>query len=757
MTDVTANQFQTDVNDASGWTNGDENHTQTFRLGQAADSPAKTIAGINERANTEIRNLVDGFNLSPSGFDFATGGTITSNAQTIEDSNGNEWVYTPEIPQGGHVVAPGTDPTTSNDYKQVSYRRAVDIDWTQYGVNSEQVAGCVAITSAQIKSLQNTTERQLFFVSDKFGGSFWRFKSVSQVVDGQTSTNITFDDERSISITSGGYLVFDDNLNDGVISRLESENYAKHIANLYARDVTFNINCYGDSITYGQALPNSAGATNRIGQPTNYGDGSTFNHWQFNAAWPQVLQSELNKYMQTNCTVTNRGYSGARCYTGYLMHRSPAVAGVSTIMYGVNEVLFATNNGANLNGIRTNNLDGVEAYKQAVKRFAIREILRGNTVILMSALNFSSATGWDGSIASSTKAHKAYDEQLKAVANELGLTLINWKEEITNSYAANRITQDGVHPSTNGHLIIGAKLAAPLLSGHRFVEKVESGSKLLSNSGISNVFQPASQGVVTLSNASSYTPPFLGSEPQTVNVTNTKPLVFTFYAAEDDLIVWPEMMVNNTTATIKLINGYEQSEYLLDGAINKPVSFNPAFPASATSSPDSDKTITETSAVRHGQMQDPVYTDGNGFIHISTKGYYTLSIENSGASGLLVDGLSFLSFEQAKIKHNNPMCTFNGSGSVIEQKLIGISSITRVDAGRYDIFFENSAPDDDYAFSAIARAPSIGSGVRLLVDMPAGDSGNITTQKCRIEVIDISTGNRTDAESVRVMFDFGVR
>lgn len=673
-------------------------------------------------------------------FSRATSGTITAYSAATTYTEIDEWVT-----ESGIVYRPNP---ASLPIGPESFDAS---NWAVVQFPNRVVA---SFLEADAETFNYSEYGQLVFLEDKYGGSFWRYLETSYVVDGQASTEITFEDERNIEL-SGGYLVFDDVLNAGLLAQLESKNYATLMAKMYSRDITFNINCYGDSITYGQALPSTSGATNRIGDPTGFGDGGSHSQWQFNDPWPSVLESELNKYFDTACTVANRGYSGARCYSGYLAHQTPDDAGISLIMYGVNETLFATTNGTVANGLRISVLDGPVAYKQAIKRFAIREILRGNTVVLMSCLNFASATGWDGTIASSTKSMKAYDEQLKAVSIELGLLYVDFKAEITNSYATNRICQDGVHPNAVGHEIIGSKLASLFLTGHKKVTKVRSGDKIIANQAISNVAQKNS--VVTLSNAGSYTPPFLGSNTVTVAVTSSAPLVFAFYADQDDLIVWPEMVVNATTATIKLSNGVEQSEYLLDGAIGKTVGVNSAAPAAVTASPDSSKAIVESGSVRHGQATDSVLDSDNGFIHIATKGYYTLSIENSGASGLLVDGLSFLSYAEAVNKVATALAVFDGDGSVTEQKYVGVSSVTRVDAGRYDIFFTHPAPDAFYHVSGIAMAPTLGSGVRLHVGIPAGDLADVTTTKCRIEVINTADGARTDAESVRVFFDFGVR
>lgn len=689
-----------------------------------------------------------------NGGTFGQGGTIDSNSELVFNPADN-WFYQ-------HT---GTAP--------VAIPAAPDANWRQFNANNHEflsgrnpgdgtahnandIAHVVANTDVSGMADFIGDEGEIVYVTDLYGGSFCRLVTTPQVVDGQTSTNITFEDERVFLLNSGKYLQFDDNLNSGLLRSMESSAYANYIAKMYERGTQIDIKCYGDSITYGQALANTAGATNKIGDQTGYGDGSTFQHWQYDASWPQVLQSEMNKYLSTDCQVLNLGYSGARAYSGYLMHRTSRPDGVSLIMYGTNETLFATSNGDSLAGLLSDPLNGVEAYCQSVKRFAIREILRGNTVILMSALNFAGASGWDGKDTSATKASIAYDQQLRSIAKELGLLVIDFKQEITNSYATNRITQDGVHPNEVGHSVIGGRLASPLLAGFKNVPVMTGGVKFIANSAISKVSCQGTSGVNVLSNGTSFPPPFTGSDPTTVSVTSTTALAFSFYAAEDDLIVWPEAFLNGATMRIRLSGGAEQSEYLLDGAIGKPVAHNDPYPAAVTASPAASKEIVEAGSKGFGQRTEPVYLDDAGFIHIASRGYHTISIESTAGGTVLLDGLSSLGYEDAKAVHSTKMCTFNGAGSVVEQKLKGIGSITRVDAGRYDVFFDPAAPDNYYSLSGVAMASNLGSGIRLHIGIPAGDSANVTPSKCRIEVIDTVNGNRTDAESIRLFFDMGI-
>jgi hypothetical protein len=78
------------------------------------------IDDVTKDLQDQFNALAINFNLSPAGFDFATGGTLTSNAQTVADSSGNDWIYTQTISEGGYTVAAGTVPSEPA-YKQVSY------------------------------------------------------------------------------------------------------------------------------------------------------------------------------------------------------------------------------------------------------------------------------------------------------------------------------------------------------------------------------------------------------------------------------------------------------------------------------------------------------------------------------------------------------------------------------------------------------------------------------------------------------------
>lgn len=155
MADVTATQFQQDVNNASEWVNGDENKTVTMRLGQQARSPAKVIKDAQDSINasvsefeSEAQQSITDFNndgdiainqfqtsadvaigalKSSRGYNdvgtFNAGFTYENFNDVGRDDNGNPWVYLGDLSGSNtHVVAPGTVPSSFPLlYEQRSY------------------------------------------------------------------------------------------------------------------------------------------------------------------------------------------------------------------------------------------------------------------------------------------------------------------------------------------------------------------------------------------------------------------------------------------------------------------------------------------------------------------------------------------------------------------------------------------------------------------------------------------------------------
>lgn len=128
MANVTAPQFQQDVNNTADWANGDENTTVTMRLGQQADSPAKVIKRVDDLAAAQREDIYE--NATPYTIgNFTDGFTYTALNQRGE-FGGDQYVFLGGLDGLPHVVAPATDPTVPpNDdlYKKANYNDAASV------------------------------------------------------------------------------------------------------------------------------------------------------------------------------------------------------------------------------------------------------------------------------------------------------------------------------------------------------------------------------------------------------------------------------------------------------------------------------------------------------------------------------------------------------------------------------------------------------------------------------------------------------
>lgn len=185
MANVTAPQFQQDVNNASEWANGDENKTVTMRLGQQADSPAKVIKRIDDLAAAQREDIYE--NATPLTIgNFTDGFTYTALNQRGE-FGGDQYVFLGGLDGLPHVVAPATDPTVPpNDelYAKANYNDAASIANANGGNVQNQLdiknglTVSEAVNYAGIASLLGSrvwlTDRQAWFevvLSSSFSGA----------------------------------------------------------------------------------------------------------------------------------------------------------------------------------------------------------------------------------------------------------------------------------------------------------------------------------------------------------------------------------------------------------------------------------------------------------------------------------------------------------------------------------------------------------------------------------------------------------
>lgn len=563
------------------------------------DSPDNVLPN----APLEIRNrLANGTSGTLAAiFLEAAGTTPITQPGAVTDSLGQFTFYAAAAPYNAVFDNNGT-PVIS----------AIDTGIT--AVVAEEIKGLLIKTTAESKLL-TFSEGDNVIISDRKNHRF-KFQDSRQLISGESATLMTFDDEIHILVNAGGMLVFDEL---DKLATLESENYAKYVAKVRGRTDIVIKDAYGDSITFAQANPSDPGSTNRIGDATNFGDGSVYAHWQFDNSYPVRLEETLDAALTSGGTVSNRGFSGDTVVKGYLRHRVVTTADVSLIMYGINETLNATSNGSIPGGIVSNSLFNVFNFAKILYLFCTREILRGKAVIVMGTTPFESLVGYDGSNLSSTKLSTAYSDAAQSVAESLNLKYIDTRSDIFRQYS--NIFNDGTHLNDDGLKILGFRMAAPLIGGgYKNDYRIKEGDVLLAHELQSRIQSIGALQI--LPNVSSSTPFLKNSEPSTIQLILGAParnVYIPFYAESDNLVIYPTLLISGTTTL----------DILLDAGALNPInmaSFPLGLPASR---PTNAKSVTVTQFKNRSNTNFSDSTDPH--IHVPNRGWHFLLIRNTGA------------------------------------------------------------------------------------------------------------------------------
>lgn len=511
----------------------------------------------------------------------------------------------------------------------------------------------------------------------------FKFQSSRYLIPGQSQSEITFNDTLHILVTAGGMLQFAD---WQFVRGKQASNAARFAAKLKDRTSAISIDCYGDSITFGQALADTAGATNRIGSATGFGDGSVHEHWQFSATYPAWINSYLTENLLQTNTVNNYGYSGDRMISGYLRHRAISGSDFATIMYGVNDCLYATSNGGQPTGLTAVGMYSVENYAVALRLFAAKQIMQGKAVTMLGTAPFASIAGFDGSQLAAAKLTRAYNAAAKRVADEFGCRFVDVCHDIFNQYGIGEITQEGTHLGPDGLKIAGERIAAALVTVET-ENRVSHGSVLIANPNLNCVLTKS--GANVLPNASSTAPRGTVDNQRTTMVASTNWLTIPFYAETDGLVLF----VNGSCGAA----GAAFDIRLDDGALQSDFHFQHEF---FSGKPAAQKQITKNSAFNRDNIN--ISDDTQPFLVVANRGWHALSIRKvSGTASVLFDSLTFMSLESVLASDvNGVTAKCSASAGVLDAGAVNVALLAQPFTGEFMVAFSNAMVDAKYTVVA---------------------------------------------------------
>lgn len=376
------------------------------------------------------------------------------------------------------------------------------------------------------------------------------------------------------------------------------------------KGVIQSICCQGDSLTYGLDQTSSDKV---IADTTILPDGSSNGSDKTRAGitYPQALQKYLNNAIGNGkVNVITRGYCGDFVEGAYNRWITPSGANLTIMQYGTNDS-------------RASWVDYKGDVKQFIEHYEkliAREILRDSAVVIISPPRNQIN---DVDIFTFANA-------LERLANKYNCPFVRGDELMLN-YSGD-IFSDEVHYNSKGYSVHASRIASALLS--RFEKNiVTSGSKIGTYPNQDNLY---------LTNTARYFENNQYPTPSQADITKGSCVFFEgssitipFYTTEDDLILYPSIFVNdNCSVDVILDFEVEQALYSNSDLLGK----------DRRSYPNNKITITATTGIFSNRL-----TNQDKFIHITKKGWHTITFINKNTSLNAYYGLEFLDFNVLSI------------------------------------------------------------------------------------------------------------
>ncbi|OSP50006.1 hypothetical protein B7G55_19570 [Aeromonas hydrophila] len=551
-----------------------------------------------------------------------------------------------------------------------------------------QIAASSALSNIKIKLLSSLdaktsvfSQGDMVFIVDY--GYWYQYSSSREIIQGFSDSTMTYDDILHILVDSGGMLKFVD---WSVVRKVQSDNKSRFSGKLKSTVAPISGDCYADSVGFGQAQPSSPNATNRIGQQTNFGDGSTYENWQFNEHYPKVLSDFLGKNLANSVSISNRGYSGDRAISAYLRHRAVTGTDFCTVGYGINDQQFASSNAIDPSGINSGEYS-VLNYALALRLFVAKQILNGKHTVVLGTTPFGSLVGgnpgFDGTAFSAAKLSRAYNAAAKSVAAEFGCPYVDVCHDIFSQYAIPEICDDGTHLSEIGLKVMGTRLASSLLLVET-TNVVSHGSVIVANPNINSVATKINGNV--LPNSTSVTPRGDFSNEKTTMVGGSDWITIPFYADTDGLYLFVNGVVGGSSSTIEI--------RLDDGALQSDFHYQYS---KLNGKPGSIR-----SRVAFGNFNretENISLPDDLVIAVANRGWHSVSIRRTAGTGtLLFDSVYFESIPSV-ISSDLYGVTSKAvwtSGAFDSSASLDVSTFTNPSPGVFEVLFKNQRIDAKY-------------------------------------------------------------
>lgn len=523
-------------------------------------------------------------------------------------------------------------------------------------MNRSQV---LRLTLIQAKNFTTFVPDQVVFISDL--GYLFKFKESRNILEGQSESLMSVDDELHKLVDSGGMLEFCDYEK---LRNVETVNYVKYLSKLKTNS-NIQLVAYGDSITFG--LDPSGG--------------------QYSNNYPTVISQVMTNLTQSSWSSQNKAFSGDRALTNYLRNINDGTTGdISTIMLGINDIKYSTGNGENPSGIQGDSLYGVKNYTIIMRKFAARELLRGRCVTILGT------TQWIGPANSSPLGgfsecylSPVYDEAARGVAEEFGCGYIDTKRDILQQFGISESCHDGIHLRTDFLPIFGRRLASFFLQ-----LDYKNPCKLGANSVMipSIFFQPISSSSTFVNEdfLDGSSPPMGGADnnPQATGLffKNGSSITMAFYLDSDSSVIYPSINSQGASYSFSLLldDGAKQPDYPSD--VNVLLKDRQYILSQKDISGSTKKNRTT-------ENYSQIYTAC--YLHVTTRGWHSITFSTNSVSGdVAIEGLFCDSW--SNVRNNDVYGGVSGSlfrSGATNETTGFVTGCDQVAVGVFDVYLGN--------------------------------------------------------------------
>lgn len=419
-----------------------------------------------------------------------------------------------------------------------------------------------------------------------------------------------------------GSSLFAKKLESDSIAALQSKNISAYSEKVQRDSAAIIIACRGDSLTYGEDTTVDPQAAD----PVNTPDGRSHTATRASDPYPQTLQTQLQEVFTSTVTVINQGFSGDNTLIGWGDWDVDVSSDLTLIMYGTNDAAEGFSP-----------FQSIEDFIFFYKMIIYRELRRGAAVALITP-------PVQKQLNANTRLLEAYRQAVFNMGKEYAIPVLDGAEIFQN--VDSTLFSDNVHFRSDGYKFLSAKVFSFILSKFNNYASVKSGTNIgvrFAENGIKARF--ANWGT-QLAKADQNSPPlssFSGGYVIETSALN-EPFVFCFYAEQDDLIIIPNINIENAQVTIELNDSLPQLQFTFDDRVSEITA------GVRTAKPVSVKTVTAVDSEIFIDRLSPFTAINAASIHIATKGWYNLkfTIQDNGSAGterLTIAGLNFMDYE----------------------------------------------------------------------------------------------------------------